>query len=233
MPRPGQQTAVNVAIAASLLIGRLGFLLFNPTGLWGDAFGYVNAAQTVLDTGKLPPLSVQPFGYLILLVLPLASGLDIGRVVLVLNALMDCSIIALLFWSSSRILAKPGDRGRRLSCWLLATIQPFTAEMVNSAYTETPTMFFVFVGVWLAVIPSGLIARFVGFGFLGVASLLRIDILIMNTFASVIYLFLFRHKTQDMRAALFGLLLLCVFPISMLAYQYYSTQEIGLVKAEF
>ena len=105
--------------------------------------------------------------------------------------------------------------------------------MVSSVYTETPTMFFVFVGVWFLFISSNFVARIVGFAFLGVASLLRIDVLLLNIVASITYLVLFRRKAFDTRAAPLGLVLLCAFPISMLAYQYYSTQEIGLVKPEF
>jgi hypothetical protein len=63
-------------------------------------------------------------------------------------------------------------------------------------------MFFVFVGVWLLFIPSSFVARMAGFIFLGVASLLRIDVLILNIVASITYLVLFVRKAVDMRAAL-------------------------------
>src|SRR5262245_1640804 len=202
-----QQAAANIAIMASLLLARLGFLLFNPTGLSGDAFGYVETAQTVIDTGKLPALDIQPRGYPILIAPLLASGLEIDRVVLVMNALFDCSVVALLLWTANSILPEPGDRNPRLLCWLLAAIQPFTAEMVSSVHTETPTMFFVFVGVWLLFIPSSFVARMAGFIFLGVASLLRIDVLILNIVASITYIVLFVRKAVDMRAALLGLAL--------------------------
>jgi hypothetical protein len=224
-----QEAAANIAIMASLLLVRLGFSLFNPTGLSGDAFGYVKAAQTVIDTGKLPALEVQPRGYSLLIAPLLASGLEIDRVVLVMNALLDCSVVAVLLLTAKSILPEPGDRNPRLLCWLLATIQPFTAEMVNSVLTETPTMFLVFIGVWLLFLASSFIARVVGFTLLGAASLLRIDILFLSLVASISYVVLFVRKAVDIRASLLGLALICAFPISMLVYQYHSTQEIGLV----
>ncbi len=117
-------------------------------------------------------------------------------------------------------------------CWLLAAIQPFTAKMVSSVYTETPTMFLVFVGVWLLFIPSNFVARVGAFTLLGAASLLRIDVLILNIVASVTYLAYFDAK-HSTRASPLGLFLLCAFPIFMLAYQYHSTQELGLVRPQF
>ena len=219
---------------ASLLFGRLGFLLLAPTGIVGDAVGFVSAAQTIVDSGKLPALWIQPRGYPLLIApLLMARSIEIDRAVLITNALMDVSIVALLLWTAKRILPGPNDRCPRLLCWLLVAIQPFTAEMVNSVYTETPTMFFVFVGVWFLFISSTFLARIVGFAFLGVASLLRIDVLVLNIVASIAYLVLFRRKAFDTRAAPLGLVLFFAFPISMLAYQYYSTREIGLVKLEF
>jgi len=105
--------------------------------------------------------------------------------------------------------------------------------LVHVAFTETSTMFFVFVGVWLLFIPNNFVARMVGFACLGVASLFRIDVLVLNIVASITYLVLFRRKAFETRAMPLGLVLFCAFPISMLAYQYYSTREIGLIKLEF
>jgi hypothetical protein len=111
------------AIMASLLLGRLGFLLLTPTGLSGDGFGYVNAAQTVVDSGKLPALFIQPRGYSLLITPLLASGLEIDRAVLIMNALLDFSIVALLLWTAKNILPRPEDRGPRILCWLVKTLR--------------------------------------------------------------------------------------------------------------
>lgn len=228
-----QRSPPDFTIMASLLLGRLGFLLLSPTGLSGDAFGYVNVARTIINSGKLPELGVQPRGYSLLIAPFVAADLEIDRAVLIMNAALDVSIIALLLWTARSILPEPGHRRARLLCWFLATIQPFTAQMVTSAYTETPTMFLVFVGSWLLFIPRTFVPKAIGFSFLGTASLLRIDILILNIVASVIYFGLAYRKAFDARAAFLGLFLLSAFPISMMAYQYYSTQEIGLARPEF
>jgi hypothetical protein len=223
------------AIMASLLFARLGFLLLSPTGggLVGDAVGYVGAAQTIVDSGKLPALVSQSRGYSVLLApLLMVRGIEIDRAVLITNALMDFFVTALLLWTVKRILPEPKDRCPRLLCWLLVAIQPFTAEMVDTAYTETPTMFFVFVGVWLLFIPNNFGARIVGFASLGVASLLRIEVIVLNIVAIITYLVLFRRKAFDTGAVPLGLAVFCALPIFMLAYQYYSTQEIGLMKLQ-
>src|SRR5262245_20445469 len=145
-----QQSSADTTIAAMLLVMRLAFLLFSPAGLSGDAFGYVQGAQTIIDTGRLPPLLVQPTGYSVLIVpLLFASGAEIARAVLLMNSMMDCSVVAILLHCAKNIFPLPNQRSARLLCWFVAIIQPFTAEMVNSVYTETAVMFFDFVGIWL------------------------------------------------------------------------------------
>ena len=79
----------------------------------GDAFGYVEWAQTIIDTGRLPPLGVQPRGYSMLIApLVFVSGDGLARWVLVINAIMDCSVVAILFRSASYIF--PLARQRRV-----------------------------------------------------------------------------------------------------------------------
>jgi hypothetical protein len=195
-------SVTDFAIVASLLLGRLGFLLLSPTEVVGDGVGYVSAAQTIVGSGKLPALVSQPRGYSLLIApLLMARGIEIDRAVLIMNALMDISVVALLLCAVKRILPEPKNRRPRLLCWFLIAIQPFTAEMVPSIVTETPTMFFMFVGVWFLFIPSYFVARIVGFACLGVASLFRIDVLVLNIVASITYLVLFRRKAFDTRDA--------------------------------
>src|SRR5262245_25214528 len=100
MQKPSKKETVGeIAIVALLLFGRLVFHLFTPPGLSGDGFGYVSVAQTLINSGKLAPLTTQPHGYPTLLAPLVASGLDIARAVLVINALLDCSVVALLLWT--------------------------------------------------------------------------------------------------------------------------------------
>ena len=52
-----QQAPAETTVMATLLAVRLAFLLFSPAGLSGDAFSYVHDAQTIIGTGRLPPLA--------------------------------------------------------------------------------------------------------------------------------------------------------------------------------
>lgn len=232
-PSLNRRTLTDIAIMASLLLGRLAFLLLRTPGLSGDGPGYLKVAQTVIESRKLPELGVQPRGYSLLLAPFVAMDLEVEPAVLIMNVLMDASVVALLLLSARRIFPEPADRTPLLLCWLLAVIQPFTAQMANAVLTETPTMFLVFVGVWLLFIPSNVIAWVSGFVFLGAASLLRIDVLALNVIGIVLYVALFYRNAFDKRAALLGWMLFCSFPVSMLAYQYHSTREMGLVRPDF
>lgn len=218
---------------AFLVLGRLVFLLCNPMVLFGDGLAYVQAAQTIVDTGKLPPLFVQPRGFPLLIApLLMASGPEIARTVIVMNSVMDSAVVAILLYSARSILSRPENRTLLRWCWLLAAFQPFTAQMVNSVYTETSTMFLVFVGVCLLFASHSFVTMAFGLGLLGLASLLRIDVLILNFLIVTIYLTFFRHEKFSPKVALFGFFLFCMFPFLMLTYQYYSTREIGLVRPD-
>jgi hypothetical protein len=225
-----KETVAEIAIVVLLLFGRLVFHLFTPPGLSGDGFGYVSVARTLINSGKLLPLTTQPHGYPILIVPLLASGLDIARAVLLMNALLDCSVVALLLWTVKCIFPERHNRRLLVLAWLLVAVQPFTAEMVVGAYTETPSIFLTFFGAWFLFMPSNQGAKLLGFGLLGVASLLRTDNLLLNVAAIITYLFLFHRKALDVRYLATGLVVFCAFPVSMLAFQYYSTQEIGMVR---
>src|SRR5262245_53617924 len=63
--------------------------------------------------------------------------------------------------------------------------------MVDSVYTETAVMFFDFVGVRLLFASTRFVWTACGLTLLGVASLLRIDILVLNAICVVIYLAFF------------------------------------------
>jgi hypothetical protein len=228
-----QESSADTPIMATLLVMRLAFLLFSPAGLSGDAFGYVQGAQTIIDTGSLPPLQLQPRGYSILIApLLFASGEGIAQAVLVINSIMDCSVVAILLHSAKYMFPLQNQRNVRLLCWLVATIQPFTAEMVNSVYTETAVMFLDFLGVWLLFTSSSFVRRACGLTLLGLSSLLRIDILVLNAISVVIYLVFFGGMKRGTRAGAKACLLFLTFPGLMLIYQFYSTHEIGFVRYE-
>src|SRR5262245_38889165 len=112
-----QRSSTDTAIVATLLVGRLVFLLFSPAGLSGDAFNYVHGAQTIIDTGRLPPLFVyQPRGFSIMIApLLFAIRAGIARAVLLMNSIMDCGVVAILFHSAKKIFPLP-DQGAYADC---------------------------------------------------------------------------------------------------------------------
>ena len=220
-------------LGATLLVLRLAFLLFSPAELSGDAFGYVEGAQTIISTGNLPPLSAHPSGYSILIApLLFASGAGIARTVLVMNSLMDCSVVAILLHSAKCVFPLSYQRNARLLCWGVAVTQPFTAEMVNYVFTETPVMFFGFVGIWLLFVSRSFVGTAYGMASLGLASLLRIDILLLNVVCIIIYLAFFGGMRFGKRAGIKACLVFLIFPGLMLIYQFYSSQEIGFGRYE-
>ena len=215
---------------ATLLVVRLAFLLLSPAGLSSEGYvEYVQVAQTIIDTGRLPPLFVQPRGYrLPIAPLLFASGEGFPRAVLVMNSIMDCSVVAILLFSARHIFPLADQRSVRLLCWLLATIQPFTAEMVNSASTESEVMFLNFVGIWLLFASRSFSWTACALTLMGVASLLRIDILALNAICVIIYFVFFERMKCGWKTVLKGCLVFLAVPGLMLVYQFYSTRRSGL-----
>src|SRR5262249_13124725 len=163
------------------------------------------------------PLLVQPTGYSVLIVpLLFASGAEIARAALLMNSMMDCSVVAILLHSAKNIFPLPNQRSARLLCWLVAIIQPFTAEMVNSVYTETAVMFFDFGGIWLLFASRSFIWTACGLALLGLASLLRIDILPLNAMSVIVYLVFFGGVKCGMRARIKECVVFLTFPGLML-----------------
>jgi hypothetical protein len=225
-----QRAPADATIMAGLLAARLAFLLLSPTGLSGDAFGYVQDAETIINTGKLPPLTAQPLGYPILIApLLFASGHGFARAVLVMNSILDCAVIAILLHCAQRIFPRADQKRARLLCWLVATIQPFTTVVINNAVTEGPVMFLEFVGIWLLFLPSRFVWTRCGLALLGFASLLRIDILVLNAISVVIYFVFFGGVKYSITACIKGCFVFLMFPGLMLTYQFYSTQEFGFI----
>jgi hypothetical protein len=101
--------------------------------------------------------------------------------------------------------------------------------MVTSVLTETPVMFFNFVGIWLLFASRSFIGTACGMALLGLSSLLRIDILVLNAISVVVYLVFFGGIKYRARAAIIGCSIFLTSPGLMLIYQFYSTQEIGFI----
>ena len=230
--------SLDAFIVGLLLIGRIAFLLASPTGLSGDAQNYLSAAETIISTGRLPALYVQPRGFpLLISPLLLVAGNQIADAVLLMNVLMDTAVIAVLILLAWRLFSGPRQRMVRFFACAAVIFQPFTAEMVSSLYTEQASQFFVFFGICALVrfrstadVPS---TPVVGPLLLGIASLLRTDLLPLNL-AVLLLFFGLRSTTFDrfFRKAALGAALYALCPLSMLAFQYHSTGEIGFARIE-
>ena len=69
-----------------------------------------------------------------------------------------------------------------------------------------------------------------GLALLGLSSLLRIDVLVLNAISVVIYLVFFGGMKYGKRGAMKECFVFLMFPGLMLIYQFYSTQEAGFVR---
>jgi hypothetical protein len=67
-----------------------------------------------------------------------------------MNALFDCSVVALLLWTANSILPEPGDRNPRLLCWLLAAIQPFGFVSLDKIKLWHPG-YYTWIRSWFAI----------------------------------------------------------------------------------
>lgn len=221
-----------------LLVGRIAFLLASPAGLFGDAFNYFSAAQVIVSTGRLPPLAVQPHGYALLISPLLLLGAEkIASSVLLMNVCMDTAVVLLLTFLAWRLFASPcGWMVRFFACTALV-VQPFTAEMVGAVYTEQPCIFFVFFGVCalirLVSSKNSHALPVIGPLLLGFAALMRIDLLVLNLPILVFFLWLQNRQLLNfVRKAAVSLALYAALPILMLAFQYHSSGEIGIIRTE-
>jgi hypothetical protein len=113
--------------------------------------------------------------------------------------------------------------------------------MVISVYTEQPSQFLIFFGI-LALHRSvsctrpGLVAA-VGAVFLGTAGVLRSELLILNFAVLIAFFCIHLKKCQPLGKCLprvvNAVVMYCTVPVSMLAFQYVSTGELGFVRAKF
>jgi len=218
-----------------LLVARVAFLLASPAGLSGDAGGYVNVAETIVSSGRLPPMRVQPQGYPVLIApLLMVAGSQIVQAVLLMNVLMDTAVLVALLLLVRRCLPDDSQRGVRLLACTAIILQPFTAEMASSVLTEQPSQFFVFFGVCALVglrfgrdgkTPFG-----VGPLLLGIAGMLRVDLLVLGLVVLIAF-YWSRSETFHAfaRAATLGTMIYAAVPMSLVAFQYYSSGELGLV----
>src|SRR5262245_2370849 len=135
--------AIWVGFIVLLLVLRSLVLLLASTGELGsgDGPGYFNSALHLIETTKLPPLRIQPHGYPIL-ISPIIAAFNQHPVlaVQIFQVFLDVGLVAVLAAIAWKMLAA---RSVVLAGLIVAavSIQPFTATMTNSLYTEPTNTF--------------------------------------------------------------------------------------------
>lgn len=237
--RPGLARWIELGTILAALLFRVAVLASAPSGPSGDAEKYIAGADLIMETGHLPFLRVQPHGLSVLLC-PLVAACG-GRVVeaaVAINAIMDVIVVLILIVIAQRCLSGAA-RPIRLAFCLACALQPFTGTMVNAVYTEEACMFLTFVGVlaihYFGSHPSRTIGVIAGLSMLGLAGLLRTDILLLNAALVVAQVLLCGTRLFQARlmSALRRLAVFLVLPVAMLTAQYLSTSEIGFARPEF
>lgn len=219
-----------------LVAFRLGVYLHGEPSVVGDAAGYLTRAEDLVRTGRLPPLTVQPNGYSILLAPFLQS--DLQRTAIVVGRwqqLLDLAIVLVLIWYAALVL------GRRNKMVLFAVtafllLQPFTGTMSAMLYTEQVVMFGSFIGFLLLVFGLGRSSNRVGLACLvvgaflvGVASVLRSDILALNAFAAVLLVaWSCLISRTHWKAGALTVALSLIIPLTVCSLQYSSSGQFGL-----
>ena len=93
-------------------------------------------------------------------------------------------------------------------------------------------MFLDFIGIWLLFVSSSFVRTLCGLALLGLSSLLRTDVLVLNAISVVIYLVFFGGMKYGTKGAMKECFVFLMFPGLVLIYQFYSTQEAGFVRYE-
>src|SRR5262245_47265390 len=168
-----------VGLTALLLALRFIILLLDSTGrLSGDGPGYLESAVYLSETGKLPPLRIQPHGYPLLIAPIVRIFSDHPAVaVQIFQVFLDVGLVATLSVIAWKTLSRYSVRIAGLTA-VAVTIQPFTATLTTSLLTE-------------AVIPALLTASLLLFSrsfikgnipvaaslLLGLAAITRVDLI--------------------------------------------------------
>jgi len=238
---PGLPRSAWIVLVALLLFRSITYALtdFSATG---DGVTYMKNAGLIGTHHILPPLSVQPNAYAWLLSWfqvhkdPAAALQRIGRT----QQLLDASIVITLCWLAMKLLGRTKP-WLLVGAWTLIVFQPFTGIWSRTIYTEQTVSFLSFAG--FLVLSASLFNRqsksiaLLGIGAagaaLGLASILRSDVLALNTvllLGIILYLsFLAGNWLRWRRLKILTLILAYIaIPLLMSTYQYASSGEFGI-----
>lgn len=240
----------------ALLAFRVLFLLLGDGLINGDGTIYVKAAQEIVATGRLPPARFQSLGFavvlapVIALLGPKAIGFNydttqlypgdaVANTVHVIHVFMDLATVLVLLHESGKLLARVANRSRGIWALAFIALQPFTAAMTTYVYPDHACMFFFFMGGWLVYHSLwrevALLRLALGSLFLGVAGLIRVDMLpVCSALLIAAYVLLFSNTARSWwsRAIVVSMTMLLLPPVGMTIFQYRSTGEIGYVRLD-
>lgn len=229
-------------VVFSLLFFRVITYALTDFSVSGDGVSYMKTASFIGSHRILPPLSIQPHAYAWLLSwfqVNKDSALSLQRIGRV-QQFLDFSIIVTLCWLALNLLGRSRQR-LLVGAWILIILQPFTGIWSRTIYSEQAVSFFSFAGflvlsIFLFSRQRKLISQLgiaaAGLA-LGLASILRSDVLALNTvilIGLVIYLALFAGDWLRWRRIKIVTLLLSYMavPLLMSTYQYASSHEFGV-----
>ena len=211
-----------VALIGALLVLRAALLLAPGGEMSGDAASYIEAATAILRDGKLPPLFWHPRGYSLLLVPRHRPAVDLPTAVLLVQVAMDSAVTVVVLLFARGALS---NRTARLIVSIVVIVQPFTATLTNTVMAEPSAQFFLVFGA-LALAHSWPMS---GGGALGIASLIRVDLLPVA--AATVLLVPLLGPRQSTRVGAKAVAIFAAIPLLMGALQYGSTGEFGLVRS--
>lgn len=223
----------------TLLLIRLLVLLNTEVSVFGDGVLYLDALQTIISTGSLPDLRVQPVGYpAFLSVFHIGADKPSLATISNIHKFMDMGIVVVL-----SMFCLIFTKGRHLVIRAVALcamiLQPFTGAMLSSVYTEHSATFLSFIGVvlisYLAVRTKSVLILFLGGLLLGVASSMRVDLLIMNIGLAGFLIFILLPRIAHFKkiSLLLAFFSTMIMPTTILAWQAHSTGEMGFVVKKF
>lgn len=225
-----------------LILFRLATYLHTSFSLSGDGVSYMKTALFIGKHRILPPLSIQPNGYGWLLAWfnvykdQTAALHRIGR----FQQWLDFSVVLALCWLAKKILVK-AKPVVLISSWALILLQPFTGIWSRTIYSEQFVSFFSFAGFltlsFFLFRRQRKLVALLGMALagvsLGLASILRSDVLVLNTFllaTLAIYLAFFADGYLRWRWPKIIVLLLSyiAIPLLMSSYQLASSGQFGI-----
>ena len=243
MPKRKIVVALGILLVGILAGIRIACHALAEATIAGDGWGYLDRALYIHELGKLPPLTIQPVGYSI----ALSKLAPFGKEGLLqastrIQQILDLATVLALgcfgFVLSAKIALKSTRIVFILGCLSLLLIQPFTAKLSNSLYTETSVMALSFLGVGLFSLlitrgfrywPVETVITVLGGMAMGIASTMRIDILALNvTFLlTALACFVFLKRPSKTRKAACFLAASLIIPLALLISQYHATGELG------